>query len=367
MRIESTVTVDELEYLYFQVHNVKTIELPNSFKKNRVGLVASAIQFFITISKSISPTVIFHDFDTTLLNESVDEIINDPICLAIILLFDEVYDSRGVPFKRMINSNLVKRLNNSPFSKGHRIQLLAVDHSIETYAYPHCFYEWNNNKAMQGASYYSYLLNNFFRDRVKQANVNASEFEVLGNFLSELVDNTEQHGKSDFISGREKRSIRGVTISYHLIKKNDDLSKLTGNIGSISDYISRHKSDDRALHLLEISVFDSGCGIYNSYRKEVVEGRNEKDVVSNSFLKGVTSKSNSLGYGRGLSKVRQILNQRNGFVKIRSGGVSLFRDYDLNSLSDQDYDVSFYEDGLDGGSGVADVSGVSYSILVPVK
>ncbi|MFT4906239.1 MAG: hypothetical protein ACI978_000299 [Oleispira sp.] len=368
MKFEPTITVDELEERYFKFQNVTQFELPNSFKKNQIGLISSAIQFFITVSKAGSPKIIFYDYDCE--NDHEDDlkkIISDPICLAIILMFNEIYDSKGVEFKRRINKDIVSRLDENIYFSGHRIQMLAVDHSIEKYAYPNCFYDWSGERTMQGASYYTYLLSDFFKERIKSANVNSSELSTLGSFISELIDNTEQHGKFEFTTGKQNRSIRGMVLNYHMVKKNDNIESMSGNLISILDYIQRSKQENRALHLLEISIFDSGVGIYESFGGVDSEVGTEKEVVSKSFLKGVTSKKNGLGYGRGLNNVRQTLNQRGGLIKIRSGSVSLYRDYNLEHLNDENTDVMFFEEGSGDGTGTANVSGVAYTILVPVK
>ena len=170
------------------------------------------------------------------------------------------------------------------------------------------------------------------------------------------------------MSGLTPRSIRGMVVNYHLIKKNESLSWLAGESGPVFDYIQEQRIDGQSLHLLEISVFDSGCGILKSYARGNLSEINEFDIIAKSFLKGVTSKKNGLGYGRGLNNARQILNERKGFLRLRSGLSALYRNYLSDPLEDFNTDVNFsneFEEKLSLCPSLSE--GLSYSILVPVK
>ena len=97
-------------------------------------------------------------------------------------------------------------------------------------------------------------------------------------------------------------------------------------------------------------------------------------VLFNSFLNGVTSKVNGIGVGRGLNKARLILNQRNGFIAIRSGRLSVYRDYKANPLVNlidlESPDIEFFDENTrqsDEYSEMTNVEGVSYTILVPLR
>lgn len=194
--------------------------------------------------------------------------------------------------------------------------------------------------------------------------------------MSELVDNTDQHGRSDYAKGKSSRSVRAAILNSHLIPTGVDASSICGENNSIASYIDTFRPNKESLSVLEISVFDSGPGVYKSFprpkeRPTLIE---ESEVVTNCFKNGITSKPNGIGLGRGLDRARKILNDRQGYLSIRTGRLAMYRDYRLNPITEQPEsdtpDVLLFDE-ITGQQNIFSemnkVEGVSYTILVPLK
>ena len=126
--------------------------------------------------------------------------------------------------------------------------------------------------------------------------------------------------------------------------------------------------------MLEISIFDSGSGILKSLEFGSpldFSLESEVEVIERSFAKGVTSKNDSQGYGRGLFNVRSVLDKKRGFISLRTGRVGLYRDFNLNPLTeDERAPLSFFDESNKSNNNyneLASVEGLACSILVPLR
>ncbi len=377
VKISSTISIDKVEELYGKLERENEILIPKSFKKFRIGLVSLLSQLFITAAKNYPTTVLkYYTVGGDDLSLQHD-IIKDPISLTALLMFSEVQGKDTSALKIDMNRLLVERFDKSIVKNGHTVTCLAVDHSIRKYAYPSCFYDSSGPEILlKGESFYATLLKRFISGFVRLSDIHESELDGLGDLIFELISNTEQHAKAGFLSGEQKCSVRGLNINYRLLNQEHDISSIAGENNSINRYLTSVRPSDGPLHLLEISVFDSGAGIASSYSKglEDMPFEKEVEVVLKSFLEGVTSKSNFFGYGRGLNKARHLISARDGFVSVRTGRMSFYRDYKNFPLSidnDEGYssDVVFFDDlsGTDDFSEMANAAGLSYTILVPLK
>ncbi|MFT6910111.1 MAG: hypothetical protein ACJAS1_006839 [Oleiphilaceae bacterium] len=378
MLINKKTSVDDIERYYSEVNETTdVIQIVNGFKSLNIGLIPRLAQFFITIAKK---TEIPFEFSWVKLNDDVtqDNIVKDAICVTAILMSDRIYGENNSPIKKMLNERLFNRFKQPVFKNGRQVQMMAIDHSIEEFAYPDCFYRkagGDGKITIRDSNHYKELLTSYFNDVNRRTDFTSSDFEALSELLAELIDNTEQHSKSEFTQGFTDKSVRSVVLNSHLLRRGEDMSNLCGENNPTAEYINSIKNNDESLHLLEISIFDSGVGIFKSFKGEREQATisQEAEVLFKSFLNGVTSKVNGIGVGRGLNKARLILNDRNGFISIRSGRLSVYRNYKVNPLQDlinsESSDIQFFDEISRNDaeySEMNNVEGLSYTVLVPV-
>ena len=382
MKVSTNLTNDELEALYEHIDS-ETINLPKNFKKLRLGSLSRLCQIFITALKYNPDKIVkFYQFDSTSKENAIDEFLERPECLTALLMSNNVYEKdksidgkqETIELKSKINRKIQDRLNLSIFEKNHRIQMFAVDHSVKKYAFPSCFYFPEGQNTLASSDFYAGLLHKAIHRFHYKTEISTEEINGLALAIHELIQNTEQHAKNEFNTGKVKRSVRALIIDYKSMWQSDDVERISGLDNPMTDYLKNIKEDKNSLHLLEISIFDSGEGIFRtlaSSNNDQYEIKDEVQIIEEAFAKGKTSKSDCQGYGRGLHNVRTILDKRSGFLSLRTGHVSLFRNFKSNQLIESENDpLKLYDEvskSRNQYKKFAHAEGLAISILVPLR
>ncbi|MEZ8457286.1 hypothetical protein [Vibrio cyclitrophicus] len=381
MKVPSKITNDEIEKLYEQIGD-DVIYLPQRFKKLRLGLLPRICQLFITALKpDPNKKVKFFQFESSK-EDSIADLLSSPHSLTSTLMSNEVYEKdivldgqkTPVELKSRINSELQTRLNESIYRKGQRVQLFSVDHSIKKYAFPCCFYSPEGTNYLRQSEFYTKMLERIVELSPTKSEMTERHLGDLGHAIYELIENTEQHGKLEINTGKISKSVRGLIIDYKLITKEQSSEGIGGENTAITDYLKGIRANNRTVHMLEISIFDSGEGIFktlSSTNDTSISAQDEVDVVKKSFAKGITSKSDYRGVGRGLNNVKNVLAQRHGFISFRTGRISVYRDFNLQPLKEGDSEpLSLFDEinkSKDKFNKLSSVEGVACSILVPLR
>jgi hypothetical protein len=366
-RINKDITVDQVEELYSELQ--RPLMIPNGFKSLNIGLTARLAQFFITQQKRCDTinSFLWLAHDQKLTRESV---LDDPICLTALLMATDITGPKGEHIKRDLSKYLVERFSQSIYLNRRKVQMFAVDHSISKYAYPECFYQ-PKEASPQAPFHYYVLLQEYFRLFVKNSKLSNRDFMGLGELLAELIDNTEQHGKSDYIRGKSSRSVRAATFNTHLMITGQDSESYCGKSGPTADYVKSFRRRNETLSLLEITILDSGPGIYKSFPDALdnPDLATEADCVMSSFMNGITSKPNGFGLGRGLDRARKILNERKAYLSLRTGRLAMYRNFNSKPITFDD-DVELFDEKTGNSlkfTEMNSVEGVALTILVPLQ
>jgi len=381
MRIVANLTNDKLEQLYEKLDE-EIINLPQQFKNLRLGLLPKICQLFITALKSNSNTKVkFYKLESNK-EHAVSELLTHPECLTALLMSDSVYEKDReldekkieLELKSKINIDIQKRLNESIFKRAYRVQLFAVDHSAKKYAFPSCFYLSEDSNLLKKSQFYTKLLTRLLDIIPYHFTISENHLNNLGQVIYELIENTEQHGKFDFNTGKADKSVRGLIIDHNLITKMQTSESIGGENSAITSYLKAIRIANPTVHLLEISIFDSGQGVFKSLEANNTTDISLKDevkVVEKSFAKGVTSKPNPHGYGRGLFNVRNVLDERKGFISLRTGRIGVYRDFCSNPLSEKEKEpLSLFDEiskSTKNYTQLAQAEGLACSILVPIQ
>lgn len=380
MKVTKDLTNDELEKLYEDIDS-SVIFLPVNFKKLRLGLLPRLCQVLITSLKYHPDKMVkFYQFNSSINDDSIESFLEHPESLTALLMSSQVYEKdrivdnvrERVELKSKINKQIQKRLDQKIFEKTHRIQMFAVDHSVEKYAFPSCFYFPEGTNLLNKSDFYTLLLKRIVKKFHPRTEITFKEIDGLSLAIQELIENTEQHGKNEFNTGKVKRSVRGLIIDYKRISSSEEFEKIGGKDTPITKYLNNIQKDKGSLHFLEVSIFDSGEGIFKTFNSnDSISVEEEARIVEESFAKGKTSKSEHQGYGRGLHNVRIILDKRSGFLSLRTGRISLYRDFKINPLTEDDMSpLSLYDEfnrSKNEYTKLTHAEGLAISILVPLR
>lgn len=160
----------------------------------------------------------------------------------------------------------------------------------------------------------------------------SDSFDSMSKIVWELLKNTDEHAKKDFLGERKLQpNTRGLFMRIHRSSKKGFIEG-TDHEGLKKYYRSSFYQEDADCFLLEISVFDSGPGMVkrflNSSYNDSLTIDDEINVLRKCLIKGQTSVTGAEGKnkGYGLDEVLNLLNDKRGFLKIRSGRCSIYRD-----------------------------------------
>lgn len=152
---------------------------------------------------------------------------------------------------------------------------------------------------------------------------------VVTDLLYEAFKNTHEHARSD-LEGRELPiSFRGIAVRHHSFPR-ENLAQAAAESVPLSGFLNRlepPRAGNRQIQLLELSVFDCGIGYASHLRRlpmAELAPDDEIAAVHECFAKNVSSKSLS-GAGQGLALIDGLLGDNNGFLRLRTGRLSVCR------------------------------------------
>lgn len=152
---------------------------------------------------------------------------------------------------------------------------------------------------------------------------------IVTDLLYEAFKNTHEHARSD-LKGRELPiSFRGIAVRHHSFLRNN-LEEAAAESVPLSGFLKElvpPTIGNKQIQLLELSVFDCGVGYASHLRRlplEELAPDDEIAAVNECFEKNVSSKSLS-GAGQGLALIDGLLGDNNGFLRLRTGRLSVCR------------------------------------------
>ncbi len=150
----------------------------------------------------------------------------------------------------------------------------------------------------------------------------------ISRIVYELFDNTHKWAVDDS-SGRElDTSARGILLRLHPPMGHEVESADHENV-PLKKYFSNDRMRERSVRIIEISIFDSGPGLAARKLRRALTAddstKTELFAVCDCFRKHSTT-SNQSGRGLGLHYLMDTLTELNGFLRLRSGRLCLYRD-----------------------------------------
>lgn len=153
---------------------------------------------------------------------------------------------------------------------------------------------------------------------------------TVADLLYEAFKNTDEHATRGLDGDRLSMSFRGFRLHHHTFRKENLAESAAGSVplGRFYDRLEPPTQDNSQVNLLEISVFDCGLG-YASHllRRPLADLNHDEEyrAVVECFRKNVSSKDRT-GTGQGLALISELLRRRGGFLRLRTGRLSLCGD-----------------------------------------
>ncbi|PVM90872.1 hypothetical protein DDF62_08685 [Caulobacter radicis] len=205
--------------------------------------------------------------------------------------------------------------------------------------------------------------------------------ESAARLVYEAFVNTHQHAQTNVRRDKLERSVRGVLVGYRSVLS-DRLVDAAENHRPLQDYFRAWRPVDprmRTAQFMDISIFDSGAGLAQTWlagknqltqgiREEQVSLERELQAVYDCLKKGGTTKPGDTS-GNGLFRIMEVVRRAGGFVRIRSGRLSLVKAF-AYAAPPLDPDHITMEDAMDGGAphkARSWAEGTTISVLLPLN
>jgi hypothetical protein len=308
----------------------------------------------------------------------IDSFVRQLHGIVLALVCDSARDQNQVDFFDVLQANGLLKLYQMDSSKPrdtlhrqHDLALLCVDHLGR--GNPRLLYNSaSGSSAIRSEKEFRILVHWIFRSITPPTytrQITAADADVIGSMLHEVFENTDEHATRDIEGNVIRKSIRGFFARHHWLSDHET-ETLTENYPALRKFckaIPLIRTSSRRL-IAEISVFDSGPGLaqrLTGRALSVLSLQEEFEAVQNCFRGGVTTKSHA-GHGIGLRYVANLLRQKGGFLRLRSGRLSLVAD--ASSGQNQEIDASLdLRDASDSKlQKLRPMQGTLISLLIPL-
>jgi hypothetical protein len=341
-----------------------------------LGVKAALTQAIITWSRTVAAPVL------RIVDMSQEELaavqrIDDLLLIACLMAHD-VRDAKGNSVRKWAFARAKDRVETmikTPImAEGAELLLLCAD--MSTKAHLPVFYKnvAGIPKVKEESAFINTaakILNSFLPPRsLVPYNPTVNLGVELGKILYELFNNTERWATEDERGVQIRRSVRGV---YAAVQNWES---------SIQDEPIREYSRDAAQgtsSALELSIFDSGPGLAQRFLgRRILESEelpSELRAVMACLTKHRTSSGES-HRGLGLHRVMQVLDSCQGFLRIRTGRLCLYRDFisrryadhsSIPNLPPRDPILLDWESGSLPETPYAPAEGAMLTIFLPLR
>jgi hypothetical protein len=252
--------------------------------------------------------------------------------------------------------------------RGRAAEILCPDHIDVGLHCPFYYTDSDGYRNLRDLRGFTQLTNRVF-DRLiphyNQRNFDQDFKNAVGALAFELVSNTEDHAKTDLAGKDLAISFRGLHARHFQAAPTSYLTSVAG-FSPFEDYFRDLLGTSRSVrNIIELSVFDSGPGMAQRWLgRPLADFSTEQELhaVRECFLEGTSSKLHKM-YGGGLPLVLKLLKRHHGFIRLRTGRLSLYLAANEDFLPERP-DLNAWV--APNATALAPVSGTLVSLLVPV-
>jgi hypothetical protein len=372
---DATIASCERQLLMLQRTNADEIKMPTHIRRSTLGGEAALTQLVMTWAQAHANPVL-----ATYARDKADAQINDLTRrlhgLTAALCVGRATGVSGEIMEPLRAAALdrLKRVQGprpAEATRGPSVEIVCADHlALGT---PLSLYRTgvDGRASIRGRTEYFMLAQELLDNTAPgtyRDNLGHEIGQAIGSLLYEIFRNTDDHALTDTSGNVLEKSIRAVKVS-HLSPDKTSLATMADEFSALAAFCKRQTPHPGAsqVHLLELSVLDSGPGYAQRLTGRLLNTMSheeEKDAVLRCF--SVDSSKRKKGYGEGLPHVVRLLREKGGFLRLRTGRLSLFADLGAPDLGG-DEALSLEEWKLSGETSLPQVSGVLLTIFVPMR
>lgn len=351
LSLSNDISYYEIEEGYKLITASPEVDLyiPATLKTKQMGIYAEMIQLIITWGRLCSGKLyVNYDNNTQDLDSKIDLAFNRywnfvAACIGYkngIYLSDQTNISGSIA--NILKNRISELLNKNTWQKGDTAFIPCVQHSM--FPYPSAFYY--SNGILRDKKEFIELSKNILNSVITNYSQSSSTSylqennKLIGEIIYELIENTHFWSQEDIKGKSLNQGIRGLLISAHHGKKDALLNSCIDDVSLFNYMTNCNLSEINENYFIEISVFDSGPGLASKWaNKSFEEFENQNEIynaIINCLVKGNTSEIKNLyERGFGLYNIMKLL-KNSGYLKIRTNGLKLYRDFTLEPFNDSE-------------------------------
>ncbi len=388
LNFPTDLTIDSCEEFIAKLETEpqeEPLHLPVEVSKSLFGGVAAAIQAVNTWGRLRECREITVGGLSTRAEDHVIEVVSKPHKFCASMLGRKITGpDTAVDLRPIVNnaaSSVVADQSKSKFGqqRGPLCWFAFVDHS--TKGFDRNFYTHSQNEKPQPRqiaqieSVIQSMVNKSIEVMGAAKPLSDEDMSHLGRIFFELFMNSHEHGtkgktRSDWIKpGQRVIYSNGINLSQAALEKRmQDEKGLSHYLQALGNQVGRGR-------FIEISIVDSGLGYYKRWCADQSEAEednigHEYSILKRCFVSRQTSSSLS-NKGHGLPVVMDRLTKLKGFLRVRSGRLSIYRDFLAQPYMAND-PCEFFDwvTGLPAQTKITEmlpVSGASVTFLIPLE
>jgi hypothetical protein len=348
LRIRRDFSLDEFENGLEAIARGETeLQLPHSLKANAAGAELALVQLIITWARSagLASKLRLH-------SASADEVMQRTFArtvfgLVALNLGQSVEDRSGEELDRFALLTLAREfvitMAERPvialreFDKS-ATPFVCIDNA-RNYRRPARLYVRGTDRVRDRADFGSLVKSCASLLPLSRRPELGTILDAAASLLFEAFHNTHDHAQTDHRGEVLRRSVRGFVVGFQYVRI-DALADAGGVSPPLRDYYRAWRPrvpTAQYAQFLELGVFDSGPGLARRWlssdrqlTERLPQGEDleaEYRAVLSCLAKGATTKRDHTS-GNGLFRIMQVVKRTGGFIRVRTGNMSLIRCFD---------------------------------------
>ncbi|WP_407976464.1 hypothetical protein ACJKIH_17060 [Brucella pseudogrignonensis] len=365
--VKNSINEFEIEKLFAELQNggESVLQLPNHVAADTVGIEAALSQLAITWGRKFGRNARLKLHADRASDNATKNFANTSYGLTALNFAGKIESRAKEPQKiskseAMIHAlSALKAMDDGDYTalkeagnKKNLLPFLCIDNS-SSFSALRSFYAPDRETVKSLEEFHDFLRETVNFVRLRDLWEPSNEFlKNAASMLFEAFSNTHDHARSNLDNAFYPESVRGVIIARRVKSRNELLSDagwsepLKGYYGDFE----LNNSELANIALLEISIFDSGPGMAQTWLKKQAKIRlglvednvtlDDEIIAFNNCLRKGFSRRRHVSRGFGLFRIMQSIRMEKGFIKFRSGRLSLFASFkDISADDDSHFEL----------------------------
>jgi len=372
MIVNKDIDIDGVEKVISELHESTplAIRIPHSIKFKGVGVEAALAQAIITWSRCCSEGELHTYLNReTLASSRHDKFVTSLLGIVSASLAPKISLENHEEVKRFDflkpASEMITHMDEGHFNrlcKGGGIKLVSISGSSRRFLKS----VFDEPRKVKNPTYLERTIRDVFKEILPMSGDEKHIKELIESLIPEiswmvfeLFQNVCDHAEKNEYGEVYPRTIGVLKIAIQKFKNLEEAGRIVPS--DSQGYLENIFEGSNNIRFLEVSVLDNGAGLARKWKGlpfEEIAFEEEKEAVIECLTKGKSRKDVD-GHGYGLNNVMDKLKSLNGFLRIRTGRLSVTKTFD-NGASINVNAESF-------SAQLPAVEGTLVSLLIPIK